>query len=77
MSLDLEELIEELRCFSLDLRSAILGADFYMKLRGKGEEIEIFDCLIAANIISNDYKRLMTDNRSHFKRLKEIELIDF
>ena len=77
LSLDLEELIEELKCFSLDLESAILGAEFNMKKRGKGEEIEVFDCLIAAIIISNDYKNLVTNNRKHFKRFKEIELITF
>ncbi len=77
LSFDLEQLIKELNCFSLDLKSAILGAKLYMKLRGKGQEIDIFDCLIAAIIISNDYKKLVTNNQKHFKRFEELELISF
>jgi len=77
LSLDLEQFIRELRFFSLDLKSAILGAKFYMKLRGMGQEIEIFDCLIAAIIISNDYQKLVTNNQRHFKRFEGLELISF
>ena len=77
LSFDLEQLIKELNYFSLDLKSAILGAKLYMKLRGKGQEIDIFDCLIAAIIISNNYKKLVTNNQKHFKRFEELELISF
>ena len=70
-------MIKELNCFSLDLKSAILGAKLYMKLRGKGQETDIFDCLIAAIIISNDYQKLVTNNQKHFKRFEELELISF
>ena len=77
LSLDLKELIEELSCFNLDLNSAILGANFFMKLKGEGQEVEIFDCLIAAIIISNDYNELITTNRKHFERFESLELIDF
>ncbi len=77
LSLDLEQFIKELRCFSLDLKSAILGAKFHMKLRGNGQEVEIFDCLIAAIIISNDFQKLVTNNQKHFKRFEELELISF
>lgn len=75
LSIDLEQLIKELSCFSLDSKSAILGAKFYMKLRGRGEEVEIFDCFIAAIIISNDYMKLVTNNQRHFKRFEALELI--
>ncbi|MBN1215286.1 MAG: type II toxin-antitoxin system VapC family toxin [Candidatus Lokiarchaeota archaeon] len=77
LSFDLEQLIKELNCFSLDLKNAILGAKLYMKLKGKRQEIEIFDCLIAAIIISNDYQKLVINNQKHFKRFEELELISF
>jgi len=77
LSVDLEQFIKELRCFSLNLKSAILGAEYHMKLRGKGEEVEVFDCLITAIIISNDYQKLVTNNQIHFKRFEGLELISF
>lgn len=77
LSTDLEELIKELNCFNLDLGSAVLGAKYFMKLRGKGEEVGIFDCLIAAIIISNDYLKLVTNNQKHFKKFNRLELISF
>ncbi|MBN1799900.1 MAG: type II toxin-antitoxin system VapC family toxin [Candidatus Lokiarchaeota archaeon] len=77
LSTDLDQLIKELNCFSLDLKSAVLGAELNMKLRGKGQQVEIFDCLIAAIILSNGYQKLVTNNQKHFKRFEDLELISF
>lgn len=76
LSHDLEQLVKELSCFSLDIKSSILGAEYYMKLKGQGQEVEIFDCLIAAVIRSNDYDKLVTNNQRHFERFKGLKLIE-
>lgn len=77
LSLDLDDFIKELTVFSLDMDSSILGADLFMKLRGQGQEVEIFDCLIAAIIISNDSDKIVTNNQRHFERFESLQVIPF
>jgi len=74
---DLEDFIKQLHVFSLNERAANLGAKIHMELKGKGQEIDVFDCLIAAIIITNDFKQIITRNQKHFEKIKELVLYTF
>ena len=74
---DLEKFINRLDVFSLDENAANLGAKIHMQLKGKGQEIEIFDCLIAAIIITNEFKEVITNNRKHFEKIKGLVVHSF
>lgn len=73
----LKRLIKELHVFILDLDSADLGAKLFMQLKSEGKEIDVFDCLITAIILSNGFNELITNNQRHFKRFKKLNLFSF
>jgi predicted nucleic acid-binding protein len=74
---DLELLVKQLNVYSLDEKAANLGAKIHMQLKGKGQEIDVFDCLIAAIIITNGFKEIITNNQKHFERIKGLVLYSF
>ncbi len=74
---DLEKFINRLNIFSLDENSANLGAKIHMQLKGKGQEIGIFDCLIASIIITNEFKEIITNNQKHFEKIEGLILHTF
>ncbi len=74
---DLEILVKQLNIYPLDERAANLGAKIHMQLKGKGQEIEIFDCLIASIIITNEFKEIITNNQKHFEKIKGLILHTF
>lgn len=74
---DLEGFINQLRVFSLNEIPANFAAKLHLQLKAKGQEIDVFDCLIAAIIITNNYKIIFTDNKKHFERIKQLEVHSF
>jgi len=74
---DLEGFINQLRIFSLNEIAANFAAKLHLQLKAEGQEIDVFDCLIAAIIITNDYKIMLTDNKKHFERIKQLEVHSF
>lgn len=73
----LENLLNELHIYELNLESSKLGAKLYVKLKSRGEEIDTFDCLIAAVMIVNGYNELITNNIDHFKRFNRFKLFSY
>ncbi|MEJ2252540.1 MAG: type II toxin-antitoxin system VapC family toxin, partial [Candidatus Lokiarchaeota archaeon] len=74
---ELKDFISQLEVFSLDQKSASYAAKLHMQLKGKGNEIDIFDCLIASIVLTNSYKKLLTENRKHFIYIQELEIYSF
>ncbi|TFF88807.1 MAG: type II toxin-antitoxin system VapC family toxin [Promethearchaeota archaeon] len=74
---DLKDFISQLRVFSLDKKAANYAAKLHMQLKGKGHEIEVFDCLIASIILTNNFKKLLTENRKHFTHFIDLEIHSF
>lgn len=74
---DLEGFINQLRIFSLNEIAANFAAKLHLQLKEVGQEIDVFDCLIAAIIISHDYKKIITGNKKHFERIKQLEVHSF
>lgn len=56
-------------------KSAEISADIYNLLRSKGEEIDIFDCMIAGTIKTNGLTQILTTNKKHFQKIPGIEII--
>ena len=74
---DLEDFITLLRVFPLDKSAANVAAKLHLQLKAKGQEIDVFDCLIAAIITTNDYKIIITKNLKHFDRIEQLEVYSF
>jgi len=74
---DLNNFIKQLNIYSLNENAANIGAKIHMQLKGKGQEIDIFDCLIAAIILANRFKEIITNNPKHFQRIEGLELYSF
>ena len=74
---DLEDFINQLSIFSLDKNAAHNAAKFHMQLKAKGQEIDVFDCLIASIILSNGFKDIITHNIKHFKRFEKLTVHSF
>ena len=74
---DLEILVNQLTIYSLDKKAADIGAKIHMQLKGKGEEIDIFDYLIVAIIITNGFKEIITLNRTHFEKIIGLVVYSF
>jgi predicted nucleic acid-binding protein len=47
-----------LEVFLLDQNPANYAAKLHMQLKGKGQEVDIFDLLIAFIILTNNFKKL-------------------
>ncbi|TFG01642.1 MAG: type II toxin-antitoxin system VapC family toxin [Promethearchaeota archaeon] len=74
---DLDLLINESNVYPLDEKAARLGAKFHVQLKSKGQEIDVFDCLIAAVIINNGFKEIITNNQKHFEKIKTLIVYSF
>ncbi len=77
LSGDLKNFINQLNIYSLNADAANIGAKIHMQLKGVGQEIDIFDCLIAAIIITNGFKEIITSNQKHFQRIEGLVLYSF
>lgn len=53
------------------------SANLLANLRKNGEIIEQSDCFIASIILVNGCNKIITKNKKHFSRIKEIEIIDY
>lgn len=67
------KLLDRLEVIPLDLPSSRKAAEISAKLAEKGEPIDYRDAMIAAIAIENDLT-LVTRNKSHFKRIKNLKL---
>ncbi len=67
------KLINSLSILDLDKNSAILAAKIEANLRNNGEIIDIEDIMIAAIAINNN-ETLVTRNKEHFERIKDLKI---
>lgn len=74
---DLEILISQSNVYILDEKAANLGAKIYMQLKGRGQEIDIFDCLISAVILANEFNEIITNNQKHFEKIEGFKVYSF
>jgi len=67
------KLLERLTVFPLDLSSSRNAAEVSAKLSARGETIDFRDAMIAA-IASQNGLTLVTRNKAHFKRIKDLQI---
>ena len=67
------KLLERLAVFPLDLTSSRRAGEISAKLVAKGETIDFRDSMIAAIVIENGLT-LITRNKAHFKRVKDLKI---
>jgi tRNA(fMet)-specific endonuclease VapC len=67
------ELLNIVEVIDLDSRIAIDAGKIYADLVRSGKRIELNDCLIAATALSLGINRVVTRNKKHFFRIKDIE----
>ena len=53
------------------------AAQIHRELEAKGITIEQFDCTIAAIILTNGVKEIITGNKKHFEAIKELNVISY
>ena len=69
------ELLNIVEVIDLDSRIAIDAGKIYADLIRSGKRIELNDCLIAATALSLGINRVVTRNKKHFFRIKDIEAV--
>ena len=75
--IDLENFVNQFTIFSLNGEAANYAARIHIELKAKGQEIEVFDCLIAAIILTNNFKKIITLNQKHFQKIEKLEVYSF
>jgi len=76
-----EEINEASRFFnsidvlSFDKPCGKISAEILSSLLKQGKEIEQNDCFIASIMIKNHVKKIITRNKKHFSKIKDIEVI--
>ena len=71
----INKLISQLIEIQFDGRAAFKSSEIYHKLSGKGQKIEIFDCMIAGSMIINGVRKIITNNVKHYSKILELEII--
>jgi tRNA(fMet)-specific endonuclease VapC len=68
-----DKLLDKLEVIPLERLSAKKAAEISEKLAEKGQQIDYRDAMIAAVAIQNDLT-LVTRNKAHFNRIKDLKL---
>ena len=72
---DMEKFVGYFAVLSFDENCATRGSEITRDLRKKGEIIDFRDIFIAATCLVNNCN-LLTLNKKHFERIKELRLLD-
>jgi predicted nucleic acid-binding protein len=69
----IEQFFKLIHIIEIDYETSKLAGEIFQKLKLKGKEIGISDCLIAAScILCNE--RLFTNNKKHFENIPSLKL---
>ena len=68
--------INKFKIFSLDQSAALKASVLWAKLKLSGHMIKIIDILIGAIILTQDYKKIIT-NDEHFRRIPELNPLSY
>ena len=68
---------DSVEVLSLNEGDGEVAANILSKLIKKGETINQNDCLIAAIMTSRGYKKIITNNKKHFSKIEDIEVINY
>ncbi len=74
---DLEGFLTQLTIISLNEKAAKYAVELHLQLKAKGQEIEVFDCLIVAIILTNNFHIIIIKNKEHFERIENLKVYSF
>ncbi len=72
-----KEFFSSLEVFPFDEDCGEEAAKILVQLRKNGQEIEESDCFIAASIKKQKCNKILTGNTKHFKRIEDIEVLNY
>ena len=72
-----ERFFESIKILSFDYQCGKIAAKMLSELRNKGEEINQNDCLIASVMIKNGITKIITRNKKHFGKIKDLKVIGY
>jgi len=70
-------LLSRMTVLPLDRKAALKAGELCSRLSREGKTIGEIDCLIAGIALSNGISTILTENKSHFDRIKEIKVISY
>jgi predicted nucleic acid-binding protein len=56
-------------------QAAYRAAEIFHRLRGEGQTVEEFDCMIAGIVLSTGSSKIITNDAEHFSRIPEIHVL--
>jgi len=69
--------VNGMEIFPFGFKEAEKSAKIYDKLSSEGQLIDDNDILIAGIMLSNGIKKIITKNIKHFKRIEQLEIIEY
>jgi tRNA(fMet)-specific endonuclease VapC len=72
-----ERFFENIEVFAFDSQCGKIAARLLTDLKKKGIEINQNDCLIASVMIKNGVDKIITRNKKHFERIKELKVLSY
>ena len=72
-----KELFNNLYGVDLSRESCEEASEIFWKLKKEGRTIEQFDCVIAACLITEGIKKILTGNPKHFERINQLDVISY
>ncbi len=70
-------LLSRINVLSLDRKSSIKAGEIAGKLIKEGKKIHETDCLIAGIALANGITNIVTENKSHYERIKGVKIISY
>ncbi|MBU0757428.1 MAG: type II toxin-antitoxin system VapC family toxin [Nanoarchaeota archaeon] len=71
------DFFNNLHIFQFDSHAAVVSAKFGAELVKVGSTLANEDCMIACTLITNGCNKLVTRNKKHFSRIKELKVITY
>ncbi len=73
----LDQMLGQVEVLPLDGISALSAAFLFKDLVRKGKETPVMDCLVASILEKNGYKKILTKNKKHFSRFKNLTVEEY
>ncbi|MBU0459215.1 MAG: type II toxin-antitoxin system VapC family toxin [Nanoarchaeota archaeon] len=70
-------MLSRMTVLSFDRKAALKAGEISATLTKKGKKIGETDILIASIALANGISKIITENKDHFERIKELEVITY
>jgi predicted nucleic acid-binding protein len=74
---DLEKMLNTVTVLSLDHKASIKAGLISRTLMQKGEMVDDIDCLTAGILLTNGCNTIITRNKKHFERIKDLRIEEY